>query len=125
MVKEKYNSVLELGKKLEIKDGDVTVENNVLKVKGIAKNQYEKDLLWDEIKKIGGESPSDIMADIKVEDNSVYTRHTVKKGESLSKIAKHYYGKANAYHKIFEANTDILKNPDLIHPGQVLVIPHK
>ena len=80
--------------------------------------------LWDKIKEIGGQSPSDIKANITVADESVYARHTVKSGESLSKIAKHYYGDPMKYKQIFEANTNILKNPDLIHPDQVLVIPN-
>jgi nucleoid-associated protein YgaU len=49
--------------------------------------------------------------------------YTVAPGDSLSKIAKHFYGEANKWRLIFEANQDILKNPDLIHPGQVLKIP--
>lgn len=49
--------------------------------------------------------------------------YTVKSGDSLSKIAKHLYGDANSWHKIFDANRDKIKNPDLIHPGQVLTIP--
>jgi nucleoid-associated protein YgaU len=49
--------------------------------------------------------------------------YTVVKGDTLSKIAKSLYGDANKWRKIYEANTDILKNPDLIHPGQVLKIP--
>ena len=124
MVKNKYQPVLELGEKLNIKDGDVKVEGNKLEVRGTAKTQYEKDLLWDKIKQIGGENPDDIMADIKVEDTSVYTRHTVEKGESLSKISKHYYGDPMKYNKIFEANRDKLDNADVIHPGQELVIPN-
>jgi len=122
-VKAKYQPVLDLGEKLGIKDGNVTVEGDILKVKGQAHTQYEKDMMWDKIKEIGGESPSDIKANITVEDESVYHRHIVKSGESLSKIAKHYYGDAMKYKAIFEANTSILKNPDVIHPEQVLVIP--
>ena len=49
--------------------------------------------------------------------------YVVQKGDSLSKIAKHEYGNANDWRKIFEANRDIIKNPDLIHPGQILKIP--
>jgi len=49
--------------------------------------------------------------------------YTVKKGDYLSKIAKEVYGNANKYNVIFEANKPMLKNPDLIYPGQVLVIP--
>ncbi|MDM9632445.1 LysM peptidoglycan-binding domain-containing protein [Robiginitalea aurantiaca] len=123
-VKDKYQSVLTLGEQLGVKDGKVTVEEGTLKIKGTAKTQYEKDILWDEIKKVGGEKPSDILANITVDDTSVYHRHEVKSGESLSKIAKHYYGDPMKYTAIFEANRNILDNPDLIHPGQILVIPN-
>lgn len=124
MTKAKYQSVLDLGEKLKVSNGDVSEENGVLKVKGTTKTQYEKNLLWDEIKAIGGENPTDIEADIKVEDDSFYAYHEVKSGESLSKIAAKYYGKANKYNVIFKANTDQLKNPDVIHPKQILKIPH-
>jgi nucleoid-associated protein YgaU len=123
MIKQKYQSVLDLGTKLNIQNGDVLEENGVLKIKGTAKTQYEKNILWDEIKAVGGQNPSDIKADIKVSDESVYHRHTVKSGETLGKIAKHYYGDPIKYKQIFQANTNILKNPDLIHPNQELVIP--
>ncbi|AXK73244.1 LysM peptidoglycan-binding domain-containing protein [Lysobacter sp. TY2-98] len=49
--------------------------------------------------------------------------YTVQPGDTLSHIAKHFYGKANHWHAIFDANRDQLDNPDLIRPGQVLVIP--
>jgi nucleoid-associated protein YgaU len=49
--------------------------------------------------------------------------YTVMKGDSLSKIAKHFYGNANSWRQIFEANRDQISNPDLIHPGQTLKIP--
>lgn len=124
MIKSKYQSVLDLGEKLAIQNGDVKEENGQLKVWGTAKNQYEKNLLWDEIKRVGGENPTDIMADIKVADTSVFAHHTVKSGESLSKISKQYYGSANKYNKIFEANRNKLKSADLIHPGDELVIPN-
>ncbi len=123
-VKAKYQGVLDLGEQLGIKDGNVTEEAGVLKVKGEAKTPYEKDLIWDKIKAIGGESPSDIKANITVADSSIYHKHVVKSGESLSKIAKHYYGDAMKYKQIYASNTNILSNPDVIHPDQVLVIPN-
>jgi nucleoid-associated protein YgaU len=49
--------------------------------------------------------------------------YTVVAGDSLSKIAKKLYGDGNKWKRIFEANRDIIKNPDLIRPGQVLKIP--
>ena len=49
--------------------------------------------------------------------------YTVVAGDSLSKIAKHVYGDASKWHAIFDANRDKIKNPDLIHPGEVLTLP--
>lgn len=49
--------------------------------------------------------------------------YTVKSGDSLSKVAKEFYGDANQYNKIFEANRPLLKDADDIYPGQVLRIP--
>lgn len=49
--------------------------------------------------------------------------YTVVKGDSLSKIAKQFYGNASQWRKIYEANKDLIKNPDLIHPGQTFRIP--
>lgn len=123
-VKTKYQAVLDLGEQLGVKDGDVREENGVLKIKGMVETQYEKNIIWDKIKEIGGDSPSDLKANITVEDDSIYHRHLVRSGESLSKIAKHYYGDPMKYKEIFEANSDVLKNPDLIYPDQVLVIPN-
>ena len=123
-MKAKYQEVLDLGQELAIQNGDVKEENGVLHVTGTAKNQYEKNLLWDKIKKIGGDNPSDIMADIKVADTTYFANHIVKSGDTLSKISKKYYGKSGKYNAIFEANTNILTNPDAIQVGQELVIPN-
>ncbi len=51
--------------------------------------------------------------------------YTVQKGDSLSKIAKQHYGDANAWQKIFQANRDVLDDPDKIFPGQTLRLPAK
>ena len=52
----------------------------------------------------------------------VFETYEVKSGDSLSKIAKRVYGDANAWKEIFEANRDILKDPNQIFPGQKLKI---
>ena len=49
--------------------------------------------------------------------------YTVKSGDSLSKIAQQLYGDGRKWRAIFESNRDLISNPDLIHPGQVLKIP--
>jgi len=51
--------------------------------------------------------------------------YEVKSGDTLSKIAKTEYGNANDYMRIFDANKDILKDPNKIYPGQKLKIPPK
>lgn len=51
--------------------------------------------------------------------------YTVVSGDSLSKIAKHFYGDASKWKGIWEANKSQIKNPDLIQPGQVLAIPRQ
>ena len=51
--------------------------------------------------------------------------YTVVVGDSLSKISKKLYGDGNQWKRIFDANRDQIKNPDLIHPGQKLKIPAK
>lgn len=123
-LQDKYRPVLNLGEELNIQDGYVEEADGKLRMGGTAENQYHKNLLWDKIKEIGGDNPSDLMADIKVAHTDYYAKHTVKSGDTLGKIAKHYYGDAGKYMHIFNANTDQLKNPDLIHPDQVLTIPN-
>lgn len=57
------------------------------------------------------------------EDNKYTQYYEVKKGDSLSKIAEQYYGDKMLYPRIFEANKDVLKDPNKIKPGQKLRIP--
>jgi len=123
-LQEKYKPVLDLGLEFGVKDGSVEEVDGILKIKGTAHTQYQKDKMWDKIKEIAGsDSPSDLVASIGVEVTDYYHKHTVQKGETLGKIAKHYFADAMKYKQIFEANTDKLKNPDMIHPDQELVIP--
>ena len=56
-------------------------------------------------------------------ENPFTQHHVVAKGDTLSKIAEQYYGDATLYPKIFEANRDILEDPNKIKPGQKLRIP--
>ncbi|MBD9437897.1 LysM peptidoglycan-binding domain-containing protein [Pseudoxanthomonas sp. PXM03] len=53
------------------------------------------------------------------------TTYTVEKGDTLSKIAKEHLGSANAWKQIFEANRDVIDDPDRIFPGQVIKLPPK
>jgi len=67
----------------------------------------------------------DTMADDKspAADNPYTQIHVVQSGDTLSKIAQKYYGDASLYPKIFQANRDVLSDPNKISPGQKLRIP--
>jgi LysM repeat protein len=121
---EKYREALELTGKLPVENLEVSEEGGKLIIKGVAPYQLEKDLIWDAIKK-GSGWESEVVADIKVKSADLYGRYTVQSGDTLGKIAQRFLEKANRYPEIFELNKDILKNPDLIHPGQVLKMPWK
>ncbi len=124
MLKEKYQAVLELGKNLDVKTGDVKEEGGKLKISGTAAYELDKESLWDAIKSIPGWE-NEVVADIKVANKEIFGIYTVKSGDNLSKIAKKYLDNANRYNDIFNLNKDILSNPDLIKVGQRLKIPNK
>jgi len=119
----KYSPVFTLAKELNVQGLNVKEEAGKLVLAGTVNTQYEKNRIWDKIKEVGGEGQKEVGADFKVLNTDYYHLHTVAGGESLSKIAKQYYKDANSYMKIFEANKDQLKNPDMINVGQKLKIP--
>jgi len=124
MLKDKYDDLLKLGEKLNIRDGYVEEKDGKLHIGGTAEYAQEKNELWDKIKTFDGWE-NEIQADIKVAREDIYGFYTVKPGDTLSKIAKLHLGSANKYMQIFEANTDILDNPNLIRVGQKLKLPAK
>jgi nucleoid-associated protein YgaU len=71
------------------------------------------------------QSGSDSRAMTREDANETVVKYTVKKGDTLSRIAKEHYGDASKWRPIVEANSDLIKNPDLIHVGWVLTIPPK
>lgn len=93
-----------------------------VKVTGSAASQADKEKLILALGNIEGvEKVEDGILAEKPDAEAAF--YTVKKGDTLSAIAKAHYGKASAYMKIFEANKPLLKDPDHIYPGQVLRIP--
>jgi nucleoid-associated protein YgaU len=73
----------------------------------------------------GGSStaPSPVTPDPIIVGSRAGRTYTVVQGDSLSRIAKHQYGDANKWRTIYEANRDLIKDPDLIYPGQSFRIP--
>jgi nucleoid-associated protein YgaU len=120
---EKYQDLESVASQLGIQGFSMRESAGKVSITGRSTYQLEKDLLWDAIKKHTGWE-NEVAADIKVEKTDVFGVYTVKPGDSLSKIAKSAYDDAGKYMKIFEANKDQLKDPNVIQPGQKLVIPN-
>ena len=136
-LRDKYATAIQTAKgKFQ---GGAEERDGKLHWKGTVASEADKNEIWNAIKTVP-DWQKDIVADIKVTggggasagsgkpatstaSTGAARTYTVKPGDTLSKIAKEHLGNANAYMKIFEANTDQLSNPDLIKPGQVLRLP--
>ncbi|MDH4066578.1 MAG: LysM peptidoglycan-binding domain-containing protein [Acidobacteriota bacterium] len=121
---EKYKDLEALAGTLGVQNFSMTEAGGKVSIKGRTTYQLEKDLFWDAIKKHDGWQ-TEVSADIAAEKTDIHGYHVVQPGESLSKIAKVHLDNANRYMDIFNANKDQLKDPNLIHPGQKLLIPKK
>lgn len=100
----------------------VSVEGDKVIASGEVASQEEKEKILLALGNVAG--VSSVEDKITVAQAAPEARFvTVKKGDTLSAIAKAEYGNANAYMKIFEANKPMLSHPDKIYPGQVLRIP--
>ena len=120
---DQYANVFQLANQIGLKNPDVTEQGGKLHIKGIAEYQTGVNLLWDAIK-THPNWQNEVVADIRAERKVIHGIHTVVSGDTLSKLAKRYLGDANAYMKIFEANKDTLKDPNMIKVGQQLTIPN-
>jgi nucleoid-associated protein YgaU len=131
-LKLKYQSVLNFMSQTGVQLQNLHVQDNKLVLRGHAKTKADSNKVWDQIKLVDKNYQQDLMAEITyaaeaaaaaAPQTTAVRTYTVKAGDSLSKIAKQYYGDANQYMKIFDANRDKLSDPNKIHPGQVLVVP--
>jgi nucleoid-associated protein YgaU len=119
---DKYADLKAAATEAGITDLQIAQQGDKLQVTGTAPYELGKNELWNAIKKHSGWE-NEISANIKVTNTDIHGVYTVKSGDTLSKVAKYVYGDPNAYPKIFEANRDILKDPDKIQVGQKLKLP--
>jgi nucleoid-associated protein YgaU len=107
---------------LEVENLEVQIEGEKVIVSGSTADQATREKV---ILTVGNvEGVSEVEDNIQVVVPAPEAQfHTVVSGDTLSKIAKHFYGNAMKYPVIFEANQPMLTHPDKIYPGQVLRIP--
>ncbi|WP_338840027.1 LysM peptidoglycan-binding domain-containing protein [Flavobacterium ginsenosidimutans] len=119
-LQDKYREVVNLASEIGIVNLLVREHDNVLYIDGTAKSASDKEKLWNAYEKIDPEYRSaDVVMNIAVTEGAT-KEYIVKGGDSLSKIAAAY---GISWKDIFEANKDIISNPDLIKPGWKLKIP--
>ena len=126
-LRDKYAHAIQTAKNLRM-DGSAEERDGQLHFTGTTQTQDEANQIWDAIKTVPSwqqEVVGNIKASGQRSATAEQTTHTVKAGDTLSKIAKQSLGDANAYMDIFNANKDQLSDPDKIKPGQVLKIPHQ
>jgi nucleoid-associated protein YgaU len=139
-LKNKYKSALDAVRQNGVVLSHVNMQDNKLFIQGAAPSEEAKNAVWNQIKSVDS-TYSDLICDLTVDPSlapakaqtaaagasaggSTASRtYKVQPGDSLSKIAKEFYGDATKYQRIFEANRDKLENPDKIQAGQELVIP--
>lgn len=114
------NLVAKLG--LEVEQLRIEVDGETATVTGLVDDQAEREKVVLAVGNVIGIARVDDRLEAKKKAPEAQM-HTVVSGDTLSKIAKKYYGDAGKYPAIFEANQPMLKDPDKIYPGQVLRIP--
>jgi len=119
-LQDKYSRLISYAKSSNVSDLSVVEKDGVLYVSGTATPSV-KDQIWKIYDQIDPDMRAgDMVLDIEVLPGSEEI-YEIKAGDSLSKIAAKYPGMT--WQKIFDANKDTIKNPDMIHPGQQIVIP--
>jgi nucleoid-associated protein YgaU len=128
-LREKYNYAVQTAKNFHMQ-GNAEERDGKLHFKGTVQTQEDANKIWDAIKTIPTWQ-QEVVADIRATGTGTQSgsqaqaerTYTVKPGDTLSKIAKETLGDANAYMDIFNANKNLLTDPNQIKPGQVLKIP--
>jgi nucleoid-associated protein YgaU len=119
-LQDKYRDLTNLASELKTANLQVREQDNVLYIDGSVNSAEDKDKLWDAYNKLDPDyRAADVVMNIEV-NQTISREYTVEKGDSLSKIGKAY---GVSWQTIFEANKDIIKNPDLIQVGWKLKIP--
>lgn len=119
-LKDKYSELIQYAQVSNVENLSVSEQNEVLSVSGSA-SRIVKEKIWDLYNKIDPDMRAGDLV-LKIEElprqEEIYE---IKSGDNLSKIAKKYPGMT--WKKIYEANKDIIKDPNIIYSGQKIKIP--
>ena len=107
---------------IEVSDLNIGLEDDHVRVAGKCTSQADREKVILALGNVEGIASVEDELEVETPEPEA-TFYEVQSGDSLSKIAKAHYGDAMKYMMIFEANQPMLKDPNLIYPGQVLRIP--
>jgi hypothetical protein len=121
----KYGGIYELAQQLGCGNVDAKEENDHMTITASCPTTLIANQLWDKAKEIDPDlKAGDLTLNLNVARNDIYGEYEVASGDTLSGIAKKVTHGKLTYQQIFEANKDILSDPDKIQPGQKLKIPN-
>jgi LysM repeat protein len=120
-LQDKYADLISTAKQKAAGNVNIVEKDGVLYIDGQVNSAQDKDELWKVYNRLDPDyRAGEVRLNIEVSQSGNEEEYTVKRGDSLSKIAAKY---GVSWKDIFEANKDIVKNPDLIQPGWKLKIP--
>lgn len=134
MLKQKYQSALNVGDQMQLQFYNLQMQGDQLYVKAVAPSEEARDRFWEQIRSINP-NEDDITTDVTVQESiaqgaaagdgggSGAQSYVVKPGDTLSEISQQFYGDSDEYMRIFYANRDKLNDPNKIQVGQQLVVP--
>ena len=110
----------------QVENLKVEYDDGLVRLSGLVESTAVKQkavLLAGNVKGVEKVNDDGIQVKPQPEPEPEFTFYTIVSGDSLSKIAKKYYGDAMKWNTLFEANREVIQNPDLIYPGQVIRVP--
>jgi len=122
---DKYGPVFILAKELGVTNLNAQEGGGRITITAAAPTSYVTNQIWDKVKEIDPNlSGGDLSLNLSTIRQDIYGEYEVQAGDTLSGIAKEVTRGQLSYQQIFDANRDILSDPNSIKPGQKLKIPN-